>query len=349
MKIKRVLAIVLSTVMITSLCGCGGDSGTKKTEVSSGQESQESGDNASQKELTEVTMVLDWTPNTNHTGLYVAQEKGYFEEAGLKVSIIQPPDDGATDLVASGGAEFGIDFQDTLAAAFSSDEPLPVTAVAAVLQHNTSGLVSLKEKGIDSPAKLEGHTYATWDSPIEQAVMKNVVEKDGGNFEKVDLISTYVEDIVAALHADIDSVWIYYGWDGIKCELEGLDVNYLPFADMNPVFDYYSPVIIANNTFLEENPETAKAFLSAVKKGYEYAAQNSEEAAQILLKAAPELDEELVEASQKYLSEQYLAEEPEWGKIDGERWNGFYSWLNENKLVENELEENVGFTNDYLE
>ena len=93
---------------------------------------------------------------------------------------------------------------------------MPVTAVAAILQHNTSGLISLKKKGIDSPGKLEGHSYATWDSPIEQAVLKNVVEKDGGDFSRVKLISTYVEDIVAALHADIESVWIYYGWDGVK-------------------------------------------------------------------------------------------------------------------------------------
>lgn len=333
---KKLLAILLSAGMVVSLCACG----SEKT----------SGDiSSAQKDLETVTMVLDWTPNTNHTGFYVAQELGYFEEAGLSVSIIQPPDNGATDLVASGGAEFGIDFQDTLAAAFAGDSPLPITAVAAVLQHNTSGLISLKEKGIDSPGKLEGHSYATWDSPIEQAVLKNVVERDGGDFNKVQLISTYVEDIVASLHADIDSVWIYYGWDGVKCEMEGLDTNYLPFADMNPVFDYYSPVIIGNNTFLQEHADTAKAFLAAVRKGYEYAADNPEEAAEILLKAAPELDKELVQKSQEYLSKQYISDAENWGVIDPERWNGFYQWLNENKLVENELKDNTGFSNDYLE
>lgn len=298
--------------------------------------------------LTEITMVLDWTPNTNHTGLYVAQEKGYFKDAGLKVSIVQPPDNGATDLVASGGAQFGIDFQDTLAAAFSSDSPLPVTAVAAVLQHNTSGLISLKEKGIDSTRKLEGHSYATWDSPIEQKTLEYVVQKDGGNFDKVNLISTYVEDIVAALNADIDSVWIYYGWDGIKCKQAGLDTNYLAFRDMDEIFDYYSPVIIANNEYISQNPDITRAFLSAVKKGYEDAAKDSEEAAEILCKNVPELDETLVKESQKYLSEQYIADADSFGIIDAERWNRFYNWLNENELVTNEIPENTGFTNDYL-
>ena len=336
---KKFMAVMLSACMAFSLCACGNTATERNSDASAEK---------STKNSQKITMVLDWTPNTNHTGIYVAQEKGYFKEAGLDVSVIQPPDDGATDLVASGGAEFGIDFQDTLAAAFSSDSPLPVTAVAAILQHNTSGLISLKKKGIDSPGKLEGHSYATWDSPIEQAVLKNVVEKDGGDFSRVKLISTYVEDIVAALHADIESVWIYYGWDGVKCDMEGLSTNFLPFADMNPTFDYYSPVIIGNNDYMKKNPDTTKAFLSAVKKGYEYAAGNPSDAADILLKAVPELDEKLVQKSQEYLSKQYIADAAQWGEIDANRWNGFYQWLNENKLVDNALDENAGFTMDYL-
>ena len=335
---KKWAAVGLCMSLIGSLCSCsGGDQG--------GNDSKDSGKN---KDLTEITMVLDWTPNTNHTGLYVAQELGYFEEAGLQVSLVQPPDGGATDMVASGGAQFGVDFQDYMAPALGTDNPLPVTAVAAILQHNTSGLVSLKEKGIDSPGKLEGHSYATWDLPIEQAVLKNVVEGDGGDFDKVNLISTYVEDIVAALNTDIDCVWIYHGWDGIKLVQENIATNYISFAEMNPVFDYYIPVIIANNGFLQEDPDSAKAFLSAVKKGYEYAVENPEEAAEILLKAAPELDEKLVKASQEYLSQQYVAEAESWGTIAPDRWNGYYSWLNENGLVEQEIPENAGFTNEYL-
>lgn len=334
---KRWMALLLTVCVTVSLCACGNGDTVKENQKKSSEK------------LEKITMVLDWTPNTNHTGLYVAKEKGYFEEAGLDVSIIQPPDNGATDLVASGGAEFGIDFQDTLAAAFASDSPLPVTAVAAILQHNTSGLISRKDKGIDSPKKLEGHSYATWDSPIEQATLKNVVEEDGGDFGKVNMISTYVEDIVAALNADIDSVWIYYGWDGIKCEQEGIETNYLPFREMNSVFDYYSPVIIGNNTFLKENPDTAKAFLGAVAKGYNEAAENPEEAAECLLKEAPELDEKLVRASQEYLSKEYISDADAFGVIDPERWNRFYNWLNDNKLVENQIPENTGFTNEFLE
>ena len=114
-------------------------------------------------ESIKIDIVLDWTPNTNHTGLYVAQAKGFFEEEGLEVVIMQPPEGGAEAIVGGGGAEFGIGFQDYLAPNYASNTPMPITAVAAIIQHNTSGIISLKEDGIDRPSKLPGHNYATWN------------------------------------------------------------------------------------------------------------------------------------------------------------------------------------------
>lgn len=301
------------------------------------------------KDKTELTMVLDWTPNTNHTGLYVAEKLGYFEDAGLKVDIIQPPENGATDLVASGNAQFGIDFQEYLAAAWGTDNPLPVTAVAAILQHNTSGLVSLASEGIDSPKKLEGKRYATWEIPIEQGIIKNVVTTTGGDFDKVELIPAYVSDIIAGLNSDIDCVWIYYGWDGIKLDMDNIDTNFILFKDINEIFDFYSPVIIANDDFLKEHPDEARAFMQAVRKGYEYAAENPDEAAEILLEYVPELDADMVKASQQYLSKQYVAEARYWGIIDKDRWDGFYNWVNENGYVEKPIPDGTGFTNEYIE
>ncbi len=305
--------------------------------------------NGSLAETRKITFVLDWTPNTNHTGLYVAQEKGYFRQEGLEVEIVQPPEGGAEVLVASQKAQFGVSFQDTLAPALVGEGALPIQAVAAVLQHNTSGIVSRKGEGIHTPKGLEGKKYATWESPIELATLKNVVEGDGGDFDKVELVFSTVTDEVSALKTkSVDAIWIYYGWAGVKTQVEALETDYFAFADLNPVFDYYTPVIIAGNQFLEEEPDTAKAFLAALSKGYEDAARNPEEAADILCRAVPELDYELVLASQKYLSGQYVADAPKWGYMDEKRWNGFYSWLNENGLSEPELPKNVGFTNEYL-
>ncbi len=296
-----------------------------------------------------ITFVLDWTPNTNHTGLYVALEKGYFEDQGLTVEIVQPPEDGADALVASGKAQFGVSFQDTMAPGVVGDNALPTTAVAALIQHNTSGIVSRKGEGMDRPRGLEGHKYATWDTPIELAMIKNVVEADGGDYDKIELIPSTVTDEVSALQSNsVDAIWIFYGWAGVKMELEDLETDYFSFSDINPVFDYYTPVIIGNNDFLQENPETATKFLTALRDGYEFSIANPQEAAEILCSAAPELDPELAAASQDYLANQYKADVERWGYIDPERWNAFYQWLNENDLAETELPMNAGFSNAYL-
>lgn len=304
---------------------------------------------AADNETEKITFVLDWTPNTNHTGLYVAESLGYFEDQGLEVEIVQPPEGGADALVASGRAQFGVSFQDSMAPGVAGDNALPTTAVAALIQHNTSGIISRKGEGMDTPKGMEGKKYATWDGPIEVAMIQNVVEQDGGDFSKVEMIPSTVTDEVSALESgSVDAIWIFYAWAGVKFELTGAETDYFAFKDINPVFDYYTPVVIANNEFLEEEPETAKKFLTALRDGYEYAIENPEEAADILCEAAPELDPELVLASQEYLKDQYKAEVSQWGYIDPERWNAFYQWLNENGLTEAEIPENAGFSNDYL-
>lgn len=329
---KKIVAVLIAGCMALSLAACG-----------SGESSQ--GENEKEK----ITFVLDWTPNTNHTGLYVAQEKGYFEDEGLEVEIVQPPEDGADALVASGKAQFGISFQDTMAPGVVGEDALPTTVVAAVVQHNTSGIISRKGEGMDTPKGLEGKKYATWDAPIEKAMMENVVEADGGDFSKVELIPSTVTDEVSALESkSVDAIWIFYAWAGVATEVAGLETDYFAFKDINPAFDYYTPVIIGNNEFLEKEPETAKKFLSAVKKGYEDAIEDPDGAAEILCEAAPELDQELVKASQEYLKDQYIADADRWGYIDPDRWNLFYNWLNENGLTENQIPENTGFSNEYL-
>lgn len=346
---KKLVSIVLAAVMVCGMLTACGTKDTANGETAEVQETPEASEASENKELEKITFVLDWTPNTNHTGLYVAEAKGYFEEAGLEVEIVQPPEDGAEVLVASGKAQFGVSFQDSLAPAFAGEDALPITAVASIIQHNTSGIISRAGEGMDTPKGMEGHSYATWNGTIELATLKEVVEADGGDFSKVELIPSTVTDEVSALKTNsVDSIWIFYAWAGVKTELEGLDTDYFAFSDIDPVFDYYTPVIISGNKFLEENPETAKAFLSALSKGYEFAMENPEEAADILCSAAPELDKELVVASQQYLADQYQADAQYWGYIDAERWNRFYSWVNENELIENEVPLDTGFTNDYL-
>lgn len=335
---RRILSVILAAMMTISLAACGSG------------ESRESEKGKNGKELKKITFVLDWTPNTNHTGLYVAEAKGYFEEAGLSVEIVQPPEDGAEVLVGSGKAQFGVSFQDTMMPAVAGDNALPIEAVAAILQHNTSGIISRKGEGMDSPKGMEGKKYATWDLDLEKSTIKNVVEADGGDYSKIEMIPSTVTDEVSALRSEqVDAIWIFYGWAGIAAEVAGLETDFFAFRDINSDLDFYTPVIIGNSEWMKENPDTAKEFLAAVKKGYEFAIENPEEAGDILCEASPELDAELVQASQEYMKDQYKAEVEQWGYIDPARWNSFYNWVNENGLSETEIPENTGFTNDYLE
>ena len=341
---KKLLAIVLVCLLaMAAVTGCA----SQKTDTEKATEAAKATADSANK--TKISFVLDWTPNTNHTGLYVAKEKGYFDEAGLDVEIVQPPEDGAEMLVGSGKAQFGVSFQDYLPPALSGEGAIPITAVAALVQHNTSGIISLKGKGIDRPKGLEGKKYATWDLPIEKATLKKVVEDDGGDFSKVNLIPSTVTDEVSALQSNtVDAIWVYYGWAGIATEQAKLDTDFFAFKDIDPVFDYYSPVVIGNNDWIAKNPDATKAFLAALKKGYEYAIDDPDGAADILLKNAPELNAEQVKASQKYLSKEYKSDVTRWGYIDPARWSAFFKWINDNKLSEAEVPENGGFTNDYL-
>ena len=194
------------------------------------------------EDLTKITFCLDWTPNTNHTGIYAAQALGYFEEEGLDVEIVQPPENGAVLMCAAGQAQFAIDAQDTMAAALDQEEPLGITAVAAMIQHNTSGILSR----------------------AELKMIEYVMEQDGGDFSKVTLIPNDITDEPAALAAhQTDAVWVFYGWSGINAQVEGVDCDYWSFGDISPELDYYTPVILANDSFLEESPDVAKAFLRA--------------------------------------------------------------------------------------
>lgn len=342
-------AILGLLFMSLGLAGCNPTSPSTTAAQGGSKASNASDASNATQELKKVTFLLDWTPNTNHTGLYVAKEKGFFKEQGLDVTIQTPPTTGAAPLVGAGKAEFGIDAQDTMAPALTAEAPLPVTAIAAILQHNTSGIISRKGEGLDKPKGMEGKQYATWDNPVEKAMIKQVVEKDGGDFAKVKLIPNNITNEVAALMTkQADAIWIYYGWSGINAELNKLDFDYFAFKDLEPTFDYYTPVIITSDDFLKKDPETVKKFLAAAAKGYEFAAKNPEEAGDILVKSAPELDPELVKASQKWLADQYLADGKAWGTMDAGRWDGFYKWLFDNKLIPKEIPAGKGFTNDFL-
>jgi len=300
-------------------------------------------------DLVHVSFVLDYAPNVNHTGIYVAMSRGWFAEEGIEVEIVSVPADGADAMIGSGGADMGMSYQDFIANSLSSDNPMPYTAVAAVVQHSTCGIMSRAEDGITSAKGMENHTYATWGLPVEQATIEQIVEADGGDYSKVILVPYEVDDEVMGLQAGLfDTVWVYEWWAVQNANLQNYAVNYFSFADMDPVFDYYTPVIAANDAFAAANPELVRGFLRAAKRGYEFAAENPAEAAELLCAAVPELDPAFIQAAQASISPEYISDAASWGVIDPARWERFYEWLNAERLVENAFDPKAGFTGDYL-
>ncbi|TYS15453.1 ABC transporter substrate-binding protein [Rossellomorea vietnamensis] len=331
---KKAFAILFSAVLIT---GCGQNNNEGQNENGSGSESEA---------LKEVSVVLDWTPNTNHTGLYAAKENGYFEEEGLDVEIIMPGEAGADSIVASGQADFGVGYQEGVTQARVQDVPL--VSIAAVIQHNTSGFASPADKNIETPKDFEGKTYGGWGSPVEEEVMASIMAQENADISNVDIVNMGDSDFFTAVQRDIDFAWIYYGWTGIEAELRNEDINMIYLTDYSEKLDYYTPVLTTNEDMIEEDPETVKAFLAAASKGYNFSIDNPEEAAQILIDAAPDLDEDLVKRSQEWLASRYTDDAPRWGEQKLEVWENYADWMFDNELLESELDAEQAFTNEFL-
>jgi len=293
-----------------------------------------------------VTVVLDWTPNTNHTGLYVADALGYFKAEGLDVKILQPAGGTAEQLVASGKAEFGISYQE--AVTFARIQNLPVVSIAAIIQHNTSGFAALKSKGIKTPKNWAGKSYGGWGSPVEAATLKALIEKDGGKFKDIKILTTGSADFFQTSKSAVDFAWVYEGWTNIEAKLKGFEIDYIPLNKYDKALDYYTPVIITSEKIANSDKETAKKFMNAVKKGYDYAIANPTKAGEILVKAAPELNKQLVLESAKFLAKKYKDDAKVWGEQKESVWVNYQNWLFSNKLIEKKTDIKKAFTNEFI-
>ncbi len=334
---KKLLALTLTLALTASLfTGCAPKPAAPAPEAP-----------AAPVALKKVTVLLDWTPNTNHTGLYVAKDLNYYKEEGLDVEIIQPSEGGAPDLVAADQAQFGVSYQEQVTFARTAETPLPIKAIAAVIQHNTSGFASSKEKNIASPKDFENHTYGGWGSPMEEATLKAIMAADGADYSQVKTADIGSMDFFAAQSSGIDFSWIFYGWDGIAAEQKNYPINYIKMTDYDKALDYYTPVLISSDKLIKEDPELVKKFLRATRKGYETCINEPDKSAEILMKNAPELDNALVQASQKYLAKEYAAGGT-WGVMKESVWQDYATWLQDRKLILVPLKTAEAYTNDYL-
>ncbi len=300
------------------------------------------------EELIPVTFMLDWVPNTNHTGIFVAEANGYFEESGLAVEIIQPGEVYPEAAVASGVADFGISFQEMITLARADD--VSIVSIAAVLQHNTSGFASAADLNVTSPADFEGLRYGAFGTPFEDPTLEVLMKCAGGDFSQLEIVTTGWADPLALIaEGQIDMAWIFYGWQGFQAQQQGVDLNVVMMEDyFDCIPDYYTPVVIASEDTIANKPEVVKAFMEALSRGYDFAIQNPGEAAELLLAAVPELDAELVKASQGWLSKYYQADAPRWGEQKESVWQDYTDWMVEHGILSAPISASDAFTNEFL-
>lgn len=332
MKKKRIVSIIsMALASIMMLSGCGS---SKKSEEEEG--------------LEKVKVILDWTPNTNHTGIYVAKEKGYFKDLGLDVEIIQPSEGSSLQLVAAGKGDFAITYQEDLTYARTSDSPMPVKAIATIIQHNTSGFASPKEKNIKTVKDFEGKVYGGFGGPSEKAILQAVMEKAGADFSKLTTVDVGTEDFFIATKNNLDFEWTFEGWTNISAKLRNFDINYIPLRELDERLDYYTPIIASSESTLNEKSDMVKKFMEATSKGYEFAINNPEESAEILVKEVPEIDKDLAVESQKFLAKEYKSDANRWGEMKDSVWDNYTQFMLEYKLINKDMKASEAYTNEFL-
>lgn len=164
------------------------------------------------------------------------------------------------------------------------------------------------------------------------------MKKENADVKKVKFVNIGQTDFFTAVKKNIDFAWIYYGWTGIEAELRGEKLNMVYLTDYSKKLDYYTPVLTTSEQMISKKPEIVKAFVRAASKGYQFAIKHPNEAADILIKAEPDLDPKLVKKSQEWLASKYQADAPRWGEQKLEVWENYASWMYENGLLDKKLD-----------
>jgi ABC-type nitrate/sulfonate/bicarbonate transport system substrate-binding protein len=304
--------LIIALVALLALAGCAGTEG--------GGGGPGAGTAAGAQK---IRIALDWTPNTNHTGLYVAQQEGYFRAAGLDVEFLPYNNASPDTLVSSGAAEFGISFQDSFTV--SKAAGAEITSVMAVLQHwATQIAVRADRTDINSPKDLDGKIYGGFGAAYEEPKMRAVIRDAGGagNFTTVVLGTAAYEALYAG---QVDFTEPFVAWEGVEAELRGQPLKTFNYTDYG-FPDAYSVLLIGNSPWLTQHPDLAAAFVQAAQRGYQLAADDPDRAGQLLMDANPGVftEPELVQRSQRLLSERYLRDES--GRVGPqtlEKWSGY--------------------------
>jgi ABC-type nitrate/sulfonate/bicarbonate transport system substrate-binding protein len=304
-----------------------------------------------------VRLALDWTPNTDHTGFFVARHEGWYRDAGINLTILPYATAAPETLLAAHQAECGISFQDSMT--FAVARGADIVSVAAILQKTASAIGVLASSPIQRPRDLDGKIYAGFGYANEVPTLKAVIQADGGkgDFTVATLDAAAYE---ALYNHKADFTIPFTAWEGVEASLRKIDLRYFQFRDYG-FPDFYQVVLACDRRWLERDPDAAHRFVATTMRGFQFAAEHADDAATILVSENPgvfDANPDLPRASQEFLvSGRYLVDgDGTVGTQTLERWTAYSKFLFDQHLLTDADEKPLTvppdygrlFTNDFL-
>jgi ABC-type nitrate/sulfonate/bicarbonate transport system substrate-binding protein len=299
-----------------------------------------------------LKIALDWTPNVNHIGFFVARELGFYKERNLEIQIINPLDDDYQitpgKKLEVGLADFALAPFETVISLNNKENRVDAIAIFALLQEDISRIACLASSKIERPQNLAGKVYSSYKARYEDAIVQQMVKNDGGIGplkiiypKKLGIWNTLIEKIA-------DATWIFDNWEGVEAETKNIALNTFSLQEYGIPYGY-SPIILTKKSQMEINKEEYSHFIKASRDGFLYSVKNKSEAVQILkpfLKAEDQRNIDLLRSLE--ITSPYFGNEVECGRMDPSRMHQFLKWLVDNKLENHRILDQILFTNELI-
>ncbi|TXD51570.1 MULTISPECIES: ABC transporter substrate-binding protein [unclassified Polaribacter] len=302
--------------------------------------------------MTTLKIALDWTPNINHIGFFIAKELGFYEENGIALEIINPLDDNYT---LTPGKKLELDVADFAIAPFETvislnnkKNKVDAIAIFTLLQEDISSIASLKSNNLTSPKLLDNKIYASYKARYEDKIVKELVKNDGGSGNikitypnKLGIWHTLIE-------GKADATWIFDNWEGVEATSKNIELNTWRLKDSGIPYGY-SPVIIAKKSNIKKFKNAYASFIKATRKGYLFATKNEVEAVRILNNYLTEQDQKNINIPKTLaVSKSYFGTNNTCGFMNVAKVDLFLNWLVEKKLEDAQILNQHLFTNELL-
>ena len=298
------------------------------------------------QESTSVTLALDWYPNANHAGIYVARDQGYF--AGLDVEIVVPSDPTTVlQTVGAGRDTFGISYHSEVL--FARAQEVPVVSIAALVQHPLNSLMVLADSPVETPADLAGRSVAVTGLPADEAFLETMLAEAGLSLDDVEVINVGYDLLPSVFSGRADAViGVYWTHETILAEREGYPVRYLRVEEWG-VPDYYELVLVTGESILNDDEATVRALLGALQQGYEGAIADPEGALEGLIAESPDLVRDVELEGLDLLMPLWTENGTiPFGQQTAERWDAFGAWLKGEGLLAEDVDVDAAWRGDLL-